>query len=62
MKNKICIRCGGSNLISDRSLGGKIICTNCGSSNFKVNNFKYTKNKKLIYLIILLVVILIIIL
>ncbi len=35
MNNKVCRLCGSSYLISDRSLGGKIICGKCGSSTFK---------------------------
>ena len=62
MNRKICIYCGGYNLIADRSLGGKIICKNCGSSSFRNKGFSITKNKKYLLIIIFLTVLLIVIL
>ena len=54
---KICGRCGSSNLISDRSLGGKIICVNCGSSYIKTKGFLNSSNKKFYYFLFILFVI-----
>ena len=45
--NKICLKCGSSSLVSDRSLGGKIVCSRCGSSLFK----NTLRNKPLIFII-----------
>ena len=56
-KNRICGLCGSSNLISDRSLGGKIICVKCGSSYIKTKGFLNSSNKKFYYLIFILFVI-----
>ena len=61
MINNVCRKCGGSNFISDRSLGGKIVCSRCGSTSFKSNNFINSKNRNLLYLILLILVLLIII-
>ena len=58
---KICLKCGGTGLISDRSLGGRIVCKRCGSSSIGYKNFSYFKNKNFLFLIIILVVFLIII-
>ena len=59
---KICGRCGSSNLISDRSLGGKIICVKCGSSYIKTKGFLNSSNKKFYcFLFILFVVFLVVI-
>ena len=38
MNYKSCFYCGGTNLRADRSLAGKIICSDCGrpiSNNFR---------------------------
>ena len=59
--NKICINCGSSDLVSDRSLGGKMVCFKCGSSSFRNKSFSSAGNKKIIYFIIALFVILIVI-
>ena len=56
-KNKICGRCGSSKLISDRSLGGKIVCVKCGSSFIKTKGTLNSSNKKLYYLLLILLVI-----
>ena len=58
---KICGRCGSSNLISDRSLGGKIICVKCGSSNIKIKGFLNSSNKKFYYVLFILFVIFLIV-
>ena len=59
--NKICLNCGSSDLVSDRSLGGKMVCFKCGSSSFKNKSFSQIKNKKVIYFVIALIVLLLII-
>ena len=61
LKNKICRRCGGSSFVADRSLGGKIVCLNCGSSSFKNKLNAHVLNKNFIFIFIALVVLLIII-
>ena len=58
---KTCLRCGCNSFISDRSLGGKIVCKRCGSSSISYKGFSLHKNKNFLYLIILFVVLLIII-
>ncbi|CAX37120.1 Hypothetical protein PMM2055 [Prochlorococcus marinus subsp. pastoris str. CCMP1986] len=60
--NKICLNCGSSDLVSDRSLGGRMVCFKCGSSSFKNNSFSRIQNKKIIYLLIVLVILLIVVL
>ena len=60
--NKICLNCGSSDLVSDRSLGGKMVCFKCGSSSFGKKSFTRIQNKKIIYLLIALVIILIVVL
>ena len=62
MVNKTCRRCGGNNLISDRSLGGRIVCARCGSSSFKSNAIISRNNKSFLYLLLFLFIILLIIL
>ena len=59
--NKICLKCGSSNLVSDRSLGGKMVCFKCGSSRFRNKPNTPLRNKKIIYLLIALIIILIVI-
>ena len=59
--NKICLNCGSSDLVSDRSLGGKMVCFKCGSSSFKNKSFSQIKNKKVIYFVIALIILLLII-
>ena len=58
---KICLKCGGNSLISDRSLGGRIVCKRCGSSSIGYKGFLSVKNKKFFYLMIIFVVFFIII-
>jgi len=60
--NRICGRCGSSNLISDRSLGGKIVCVKCGSSFIKTKGLINSDNKKLYYLLLILLIFLLIVL
>ena len=52
MITKICINCGSSELVSDRSLGGKMVCFKCGSSSFRNKYFSLFRNKKTIYLLV----------
>ena len=59
--NKICLNCGSSDLVSDRSLGGKMVCFKCGSSSFRNKSFSPLGNKKIIYVLIALIVLLIVI-
>ena len=59
--NKICGRCGSDNLISDRSLGGKIICVKCGSSTLKTRGLINANNKKLFYFILIIMIIFLIV-
>ena len=58
---KICLRCGCNSFISDRSLGGRIVCKRCGSSSIGYKGFVSPKNKNILYLMIIIVVFLIII-
>tara|TARA_Y100001978_G_scaffold143741_1_gene128804 strand:- start:564 stop:764 length:201 start_codon:yes stop_codon:yes gene_type:complete len=57
VSNKICGRCGGTNLISDRSLGGKIVCVKCGSSFIKTRSLISSPNRNFYYFFLVLVVI-----
>lgn len=59
--NKVCLKCGSSELVSDRSLGGKIVCFKCGSSTFRTKSFSPFKQNKIIYFILGFIVLLIII-
>ena len=59
--NKICLNCGSSDLVSDRSLGGKIVCSRCGSSSFKKKSFSPQENKRLFYFLIALIILVIVI-
>ena len=59
--NKICLNCGCSSFVSDRSLGGKIVCSRCGYSFFRKKSFSFLNNKKLIFLAIGIVIFIIII-
>ena len=60
-KIKICLNCGSSDLVSDRSLGGKMVCFRCGSSSFKNKSFSPMNNKKFIYFSIGFIIFLIVI-
>ena len=59
--NKICLNCGSSDLVSDRSLGGKMVCFKCGSSSLGNKSFSPLGNKRFIYVLIALIVLLIVI-
>ena len=59
--NKICLNCGSSDLVSDRSLGGKMVCIKCGASAFKNQSISPLRHKKIIYVVIALIIFLIII-
>ena len=50
--NKVCINCGSFSFVSDRSLGGKIVCSRCGSSSFKNKSPSFLKSKKLVFIAI----------
>tara|TARA_B100000965_G_C19405853_1_gene675375 strand:- start:581 stop:763 length:183 start_codon:yes stop_codon:yes gene_type:complete len=58
---KICNKCGSSDLVSDRSLGGKMVCFKCGSSSFGKKYFYPRLNKKIIYILIGIIILLIVI-
>lgn len=60
-KNKVCGRCGSFNLISDRSLGGKIICVNCGSSMITSKRIISFKKNNIYFLLLILFVFFIVI-
>ena len=59
--NKVCLICGSSDLVSDRSLGGKMVCFKCGSSSFRNKSYSPLRNKKIIYIVIAVIVLLIVI-
>ena len=59
--NKVCLNCGSSDLVSDRSLGGKMVCFKCGSSSFGNKSLSPRGNKIMIYFVIALIVLLIVI-
>ncbi len=61
-KKRICGRCGSSNLISDRSLGGKIVCVKCGSSFIKTKGLINSSNRNFYYLLLILFIIFFVIL
>ena len=60
-KNKFCLNCGNSSFVSDRSLGGKLICVKCGSSSIRYKSSFSIKNKSIIYLFIGILILIIII-
>ena len=43
----VCTICGSSDIVSDRSLGGKMVCSRCGSSSFSKILFTLLKIKSL---------------
>ncbi len=47
--NRVCFNCGSSSFVSDRSLGGKIVCSKCGSSIFKNKSSSLLNRKKIIF-------------
>ena len=59
--NRVCFNCGSSSFVSDRSLGGKIVCTKCGSSLFKNKSSSFFKSKKLVFLAIAIVIFIVVI-
>ena len=59
--DKVCFNCGGSTFVSDRSLGGKIVCSKCGSSSFKNKSSSFLKSKKLVFLAIAIAIFIIVI-
>jgi len=58
---KVCQNCGCSEIVSDRSLGGRMVCFRCGSSSFRNKSFSPIKSKKMIYIAIGIVILFIII-
>ena len=59
--NRVCFNCGSSTFVSDRSLGGKIVCSKCGSSSIKIKSSLFFINEKLIYFAIGIAIFIIII-
>jgi len=59
--NRVCFNCGSSSLVSDRSLGGKIVCSKCGSSLFRNKTSSFLKSKKLLFIAIGIAILIIII-
>ena len=58
---KICLNCGSSELVADRSLGGKLVCFKCGSSSFINKPLSPLRNKKIIYLLIGIIILFVVI-
>ena len=54
--NKVCFNCGCTSFVSDRSLGGKIVCVKCGSSVFREKLKSPISSKKFIFMIIGIIV------
>ena len=59
--NRVCLNCGSASLVSDRSLGGKIVCSKCGSSSFRKKSYSFFNSKNLIFLAIAIAIFIIII-
>ena len=59
--NRVCFNCGSSSFVSDRSLGGKIVCSKCGSSAFRKKSIPFFNSKKLILVAIGIAIFIIII-
>lgn len=59
--NKICGRCGSNSLISDRSLGGKLVCVKCGSSYLKTKSLINSSNRYFYYFLLICLVIFLIV-
>ncbi len=51
MKNMLCERCGSTNIVADRALAGRLVCSICGSSSIKSSSNYLPKelNKLIIY-------------
>ena len=58
---RVCLNCESSSFVSDRSLGGKIVCSKCGSSSYKNKYSSFFKKKYLIFLAIGIVIFVIVI-
>ena len=52
---KICANCGCTDIVSDRSLGGRMVCSRCGSSSFSTKYFLNRKTKNIIYCVIAII-------
>ena len=59
--NRVCLNCGSSSFVSDRSLGGKIVCSKCGSSLFKNKSSSFFKSKIFIFLALAIAIFIIVI-
>ena len=58
---KVCLNCGSSDLVSDRSLGGRIVCFKCGGSSFRTKSISKLRINKSIFFVIGLIILLIIV-
>jgi len=58
---KICANCGSSDVVSDRSLGGRMVCFRCGSSSFKNKSFSPRQIKKIAYFLIALIILILVV-
>ena len=59
--NKYCLNCGSYSFVSDRSLGGKMVCLKCGSSSYGRKTFTQINNKKIMFFVIAILIVFIII-
>ena len=59
--DRFCLNCGCSAFVSDRSLGGKMVCIKCGSSLFRTRTFSQKNSKQIFFFVIALLVVVIII-
>tara|TARA_Y100001968_G_scaffold318909_1_gene349749 strand:- start:258 stop:473 length:216 start_codon:yes stop_codon:yes gene_type:complete len=63
MPTNKCFVCGSSNLIADRALSGRLVCTSCGTpygvgktGRNKFNNFNTFSNKKKYWIFIFIII------
>ena len=59
--NRVCLNCGSASFVSDRSLGGRMVCSKCGSYSFRKKSYSFFDSKKLIYIAIAIAIFIIII-
>ena len=59
--NRVCLNCGSSTFVSDRSLGGKIVCSKCGSSSIKIKSSPFLRRKNLLFILLAIIIFLIVI-
>ncbi len=69
MKNMLCEKCGSTNIVADRALAGRLVCSTCGSFSIKSSSNYLPKelnkllvfNKTNLFIIIMLLVVFLII-